>query len=558
MVHLDATLAHERDAGGPTDKGLKGGALGLISSVVVGVASTAPAYSLAATLGFVVIAINGLGAPIITILAFIPMLLISIAYKELNYADPDCGTTFTWGTRAFGPKTGWFGGWGIVAADILVMASLAQIAGQYVFLLFGANTIGENPASGWVLLVGILWIVAMTTICYIGIEISANMQKVLLGIELTILILFSVVALVKVGTGNAPAGHLTPSAQWFNPFHNMTFTSFMVGFTLMLFIYWGWDTSVSVNEETKDSRRTPGRAAVISTLILLATYALVVMASQSYAGIGAHGLGLGNPDNSGDIFKVLGGSVFGTSGIGWFMTKLLLLMVLSSAAASTQTTILPTARTTLSMATYKAIPSAFARVHKRFLTPTVSTVAMGLISIALYIPMNYLSNGSSVIGDSVTALGAMIAFYYGLTGFACVWYWRKTLTSSTRNLWMRGILPLLGAVILWFAMFWFLWYNWVTPSNSYTTWTIPGTHRVVGGVIILDVAAIVIGVVLFFIFWAVKPDFFRGKVLNRDTPTLVPEDLGTPVGLFGIEPNDQGNGGVPGTEGAGEPETTSS
>jgi amino acid transporter len=338
----------------------------------------------------------------------------------------------------------------------------------------------------------------------------------------------------------------------------MTFTSFMVGFTLMLFIYWGWDTSVSVNEETKDSRRTPGRAAVISTLILLATYALVVMASQSYAGIGTHGLGLGNPDNSGDIFKVLGGSVFGNSGIGWFMTKLLLLMVLSSAAASTQTTILPTARTTLSMATYKAIPSQFARVHKRFLTPTVSTVAMGLISIALYIPMNYLSNGSSVIGDSVTALGAMIAFYYGLTGFACVWYWRKTLTTSTRNLWMRGILPLLGAVILWFAMFWFLWYNWVTPSNSYTTWTIPGTHRVVGGVIILDVAAIVLGIVLFFVMWAVKPEFFRGQVLNRDTPTLVPDDLGTPVGLFGVEPNGDGEHAAVATDETGEPEITSS
>src|SRR6516164_8199919 len=418
MVHLDATLAHERDAGGPVNKGLKGGALGLISSVVVGVASTAPAYSLAATLGFVVIAINGLGAPIITILAFIPMLFISYAYKELNYADPDCGTTFTWATRAFGPKTGWFGGWGIVAADILVMASLAQIAGQYVFLLFGANTIGENPASGWVLLVGILWIVAMTTICYIGIEISANMQKVLLGIELTILILFSVVALVKVGTGNAPAGHLTPSAQWFNPFHNMTFTSFMVGFTLMLFIYWGWDTSVSVNEETKDSRRTPGRAAVISTLILLATYALVVMASQSYAGIGTHGLGLGNPNNSGDIFKVLGGSVFGNSGIGWFMTKLLILMVLSSAAASTQTTILPTARTTLSMATYKALPRQFAKMHPRYLTPTVSTIAMGTISAVLYIAFNYISGGN-VVPDAVTAIGLYIAFYYGLTGFAC-------------------------------------------------------------------------------------------------------------------------------------------
>ena len=472
MVHLDATVAHKQVG----SKGLKGGALGLISSIVVGVASTAPAYSLAATLGFVVIAIKGLGAPIITILAFIPMLFISYAYKELNYADPDCGTTFTWGTRAFGPKTGWFGGWGIVAADILVMASLAQIAGQYVFLLFGAGGIGHNPSSGWVLLVGIVWIVVMTLICYIGIEISANMQKVLLGIELTILILFSIVALIKVGDGHAPPGHLTPSAEWFNPFHNLSFTSFMVGFTLMLFIYWGWDTSVSVNEETKDSRRTPGRAAVLSTLILLATYALVVMASQSYAGIGSHGIGLANPNNSGDVINVLGTSVFGTNGIGWFMTKLLLLMVLSSAAASTQTTILPTARTTLSMATYKAIPDAFGRVHKRFLTPTVSTVVMGAVSIALYVAMNYLSNGSSVIGDSVTALGAMIAFYYGLTGFACVWYWRKTLTESTRNLWLRGILPLAGGVILWFAMFWFLWYNWVTPSNSYTTWTIPGTH----------------------------------------------------------------------------------
>jgi amino acid transporter len=538
MVHLDATRAHE-DIG---EKGLKGGALGLISSVVVGVASTAPAYSLAATLGFVVIAINGLQAPIITILAFVPMLFISYAYKELNYADPDCGTTFTWGARAFGPKTGWFGGWGIVAADILVMASLAQIAGQYVFLLFGAGGIGSNAASGWVLLVGILWIVVMTVICYVGIEISANMQKVLLGIELTILILFAVVALVKVGTGHAPVGHLTPSAEWFNPFHHLSFTSFMVGFSLMLFIYWGWDTSVSVNEETKDSHRTPGRAAVLSTLILLVTYALVVMASQSYAGVGSKGIGLGNSANQNDVINVLGTSVFGTSGVGWFITKLLLLMVLSSAAASTQTTILPTARTTLSMATYKSIPDAFGRVHKRFLTPTVSTVVMGAVSIVLYVVMNYLSNGSSVIGDSVSALGLWIAFYYGLTGFACVWYYRKSLTESTRSLWLRGILPLLGGLILWFTMFWFLWYNWTTPDNSYTTWTFPGTDRVIGGVFVIDVGAILLGIVLFVLCRIYLPPYFRGEVLNRDTPTRVPDEIGVPVGLFGIEPYEGGEG----------------
>jgi amino acid transporter len=536
MADLAIPVPSTSDVG---EKGLKGGALGLISSVVVGVASTAPAYSLAATLGFVVIAINGLQAPIITVLAFIPMLFTSYAYKEMNYADPDCGTTFTWATRAFGPKTGWMGGWGIVAADLLVMASLAQVAGQYVFLLFNAKGIGSNPASGWVLLVGVIWIVVMTAICYIGIEISANLQKALLGIELTMLLVLSVVALVKVGNGTAPAGHLAPSLSWFNPFDHFSATGFMAGFTLMLFIYWGWDTAVSVNEETKDSQTTPGRAAVVSTLILLATYALIVLATQSYAGIGTKGTGLENAANRSDVLSVLGSSVFGTSTFGSVLTHALFLMVLSSAAASTQTTILPTARTTLSMAVFKAVPGSFGRIHKRFLTPTVSTVVMGGVSIVLYVAMNYLTSGDAVIGDSVSALGTMIAFYYGLTGFSCVWYYRKTLNESARSLWLRGILPLAGGLILLGCMIYNFWHYWM-PVNSYTTWLMPfSPHWQIGGVFILDAGAVFLGVVLMFVFKAVQPAYFKGEVLNRDTPTRVPEDIGTAVGLFGIDPFDK-------------------
>ena len=116
---------HSSDDGG---KGLKPGALGLVSSVVIGVASTAPAYSLAATMGLIV-ALVGLQAPAIVLIAFIPIFLVSIGYQQLNKREPDCGTTFTWATKAFGPKAGWMGGWGIIAADVLVMASLAQVAG---------------------------------------------------------------------------------------------------------------------------------------------------------------------------------------------------------------------------------------------------------------------------------------------------------------------------------------------------------------------------------------------------------------------------------------------
>ncbi len=501
------------------DKGLKSGALGLVSSVVMGVASTAPAYSLAATLFFVVAAV-GLKSPAVAVLAFIPMLLCSIGYSEMNKADPDCGTTFTWGTRAFGPKTGWAGGWAIVAADVLVMASLAQVAGQYVFLLFGANGVGQNATAWQVLLVGIGWIVAMSYICYRGIEVSAWFQRILLTIEIIMLLVLSVTALVRVGNGHHPKGSITPSFGWLLPTH-LSLSAFISGIILMLFIYWGWDTAVSVNEETKDKAKTPGQAAIISTVMLLITYAIVIFAVQAFAGTGTSGIGLGNSANQFDVLSILGSAIFGGGGFGTFLSRLLILMVLTSASASTQTTILPTARTTLSMATYKAIPAAFAKIHPKYLTPTVSTVVMGLISIALYIPLNYFAGGN-MIGDAVTAIGLYIAFYYGLTAFSCVWYYRRVLTSSTRNLFMKGILPLLGALIMWAAGIYALQSDWVA-SNSYTSWTIPGLHWHIGGIFLIALAAALVGLAGFIYMRVTAPAFFRKQTLTRSTPTLVPD-----------------------------------
>ena len=470
------------------EKGLKSGALGLISSIVMGVASTAPAYSLAATLGFIAVKV-GLLSPLVVLIAFVPMLLVSIGYSEMNKADPDCGTTFTWATRAFGPKTGWYGGWAIIAADVLVMASLAQVAGQYVFLLFNTGSIGTNAASGWVLMVGVIWIVLMTYICYRGIEVSAVLQRFLLAIEIVMLLVLSIVAFVKVGKGTHLRGHIIPRLSWFNP-AGISFSSLIGGMLLMIFIYWGWDTAVSVNEETRDRNRNPGLAAIISTVILLATYFLVTLSVQSYAGIGPTGNGLTNPANVTDVLSVQGNSIFGTSGFGSTLTHLLLLMVLSSAAASTQTTILPTARTTLSMATYHALPKKFATMHKRYLTPTFSTLVMGGVSIALYIWFNYESQGN-VIPDAVTAIGVYIALYYGLTGISTVWYYRKVLRRSPRDLWMKGILPGLGGAMLWFFLVWALYtdYNYNnTTAASYTSWSLPfAPHSQVGGVFVIAI-----------------------------------------------------------------------
>ena len=389
--------AHARRAG---EKGLKTGALGFVSSVVIGVASTAPGYSLAATLGFVtVIAGIGYQAPIVIALAFVPMYLIALAFKYMNQAEPDCGTTFTWAARAFGPITGWIGGWGVIYADVLVMASLAQIAGIYTFLLFGAD--GAAASTFWVGVVGVIWILVMSWICYIGVELSARTQYVLLAAEILALAIFAAVALVRVYTGD-PFGSVHPSLSWLNPFEISSFGALTSGLLLAIFIYWGWDTAVSVNEETEDSAHTPGRAAVVSTVLLLGIYLVVSIAAQAY-----HGIGFLN-DNQDDVLSALGKDVLGSP-----LDKVLIIAVLTSASASTQTTILPATRQALSMAAHGAFPKHFARINPKYLTPGVSTIWMCAISIACFVTLNSVS--SSILEDSVTATGLGIAFYYALT-----------------------------------------------------------------------------------------------------------------------------------------------
>ena len=406
------------------------------------------------------------------------------------------------------------------------MASLAQVAGQYGFLLFGADGIGSDPTSPWVLLVGLVFIILMTWVCYRGIELSAKIQTAILALEVTMLVLFSATALIRFATGNAPKSASGARLSWFNPLHIGSFSTFVSAMLLMLFIYWGWDSAVSVNEEAKDSAKTPGRAAIVSTVALVMIYVVVTLAAQIFAGIGDKGIGLGNPDNSGDILSVVGGAVFGSGWYGTLGTHLLILVVLSSAAACTQTTILPTARTTLSMAVYKAIPDSFARIHPKYLIPTVSTLAMGGVSFLLYLVMNYASHGN-VIADSVTACGVCIGLYYGLTGIACTWYYRKNLLTSPRNFLVQGVMPFIGGIALLFALVWSAKADWNWDDGngqSYTSWTIPfSPHWRIGGVFLLGFGTLLIGVVLMIVWRLLRPAFFRGETLNADTPTMVPD-----------------------------------
>ncbi len=127
------------------EKGLAGNSVGLLGGTVLGISCVAPAYTLTATIGLVA-AVAGVKMPIIFIAGFIPMLFAAYAYREFNKVDPDCGTSFTWTTRAFGPYVGWLGGWAAILATIIVLANLAGIGVQFFYQLLGS--VFSNPDLG--------------------------------------------------------------------------------------------------------------------------------------------------------------------------------------------------------------------------------------------------------------------------------------------------------------------------------------------------------------------------------------------------------------------------
>jgi amino acid transporter len=499
-----AAVAGTPGSSGVMDKGLKKGAIGFLSNVVIGVASTAPAYSLAATLGFIV-ADEGVAthAPAVLLASFVPMLLVALGYRYMNRADPDAGTTFAWTTRAFGPGMGWMNGWAIFLADVLVMASLAAIAATYSFKLVEWSWAESH--LGAVLVGAILWILLMTWVCHRGIELSARIQRLLLSFEVVMLAIFAVVALIKVYSGH-PAHALQPQASWFNPF-DMKFHDLLVAMLLGIFIYWGWDSGVSVNEESEDPADGPGRSAVISTLLLVAIYLLVSAGAQSFHGPAF----LASEENSGDVLNALGKGVLGSVGV-----KFLIIAVLTSASASTQTTILPTARTTLSMAHWGSIPSIFGRVHPRFLTPTASTWGFGLISIAVAVPLILIS--ANVLELAVVALGFPVCFYYGTTGFACAWYYRHELTKSLRRFVLVGVAPVLGG-LMFYGIGGYAIYYYGKAANA--------EHEVIAGITLplwFGVGGMLLGVILMIACRVRFREFFSRKT-EVARPGLLDEPL---------------------------------
>jgi amino acid transporter len=495
------------EAGGLSKKGLSAGTVGLIGAVVIGISCIAPAYTLTAALGPTA-SVAGTQVPAIILIGFIPMLLVAFGYRELNRRMPDSGTSFTWAARAFGPWVGWLAGWGLIAATVIVLSNLAGIAVDFLFLLIAqvsGNAAIADIASIPVVnvIVCLLFVAGATFVSYRDMQTTQKLQYVLVAFQVVVLVVFAVAAIVHVASGNA--FDATPIEwSWFDPFAVSSFSAFAAGLSLSIFIFWGWDVTLTMNEETKDPDRTPGRAATITVVTIVLLYLLLSIGLIMFAGVGTGELGLGNEDISDNVFFHLSGPILGP------LAFLVSLAVLTSSASSLQSTFVSPARTLLAMGHYGALPPAFARVSPRFFTPGYATIVAAVVAAGFYAVMRFVS--VNVLTDTILTLGMMICFYYGLTAFACVWYFRKQWFDSARNVFFTLLFPLVGGVIL-AVLFVTTLIDSMNPDYGSGSQVFG-----VGLVFVLGVVIILLGVVI-MIWQAVRrPAFFRGETLSIDAP----------------------------------------
>ncbi len=405
--------------------------LSKLDSVIMGVAGTAPAYSLSASTAALIGAVGLMGTSSLLYAALI-MFGIAFAFMYLNHWRSDAGASYAWVGRTMNPSLGFMSGWALLVSTSLFMIAGSLPAGSVTLDLI-APSLTSNLVA--VTIVGALWFIAMNILIMVGINITTKFQKVMTIIEVLILFVIAVGAFIKFSAH--PVHHF--SWSWFSP-AGFSFNMFMSGALVAVFYYWGWDVTSNLTEETADRNRAPGYGGVVGMVGIFILFELLQIAFQM-------GLTTTQITNaSTNLLPFLGDLIFPKP---W--GDIAILAVIISTVATLETSLLQASRTLYSMGRDRVIGPKFGDLHPKYKTPWLAGIVIGIVALLLFVLSSFSSGINSLMTDAINAIGLQIAFYYGLTGYACAWYYRHTLRKNAKNLWMRGIWPTLSATFLWFV-----------------------------------------------------------------------------------------------------------
>lgn len=413
------------------DNHLKANALSLGDAIVLGLASSAPAQTIAVALPALVAAVGYAGLLPIAC-AFVPMLGIALAYQRLNRWEQSAGATYTWVSKALHPYLGFVAGWMILLYYTLGTTSTTVPAGTYTLQLI-APAMANNKLAA--VAVGGLWNLTVTFLLLAGIEFAARFQRVLAVFECLVLFFFAILGVRALVSGHAA---VPVTREWFSVSGAGGVKGFVAGILIAVFMYSGWDAAIYVNEETKDKEANPGRAALSSVVILLFVYALITFAYQGIVSRSAL------QNSAGNALAVIAQRLMpGPSSL------LLSLVVLLGTVACLQVAIVSSSRLGFAMAKDRVMPPFFRIVHPRTGSPWAVTLFMGGINLIFLMLTAFEAGGTrEVLSNIASALGIIASLFYALTAIAAVWQYRAVLFRNVGNFVLGGLWPALGAISL--------------------------------------------------------------------------------------------------------------
>lgn len=438
-------------------------AIGAAQDMVIGMANSAPTVSTGLTLAGLTLAAAYAVGPVIVLTA-IPMIIIANAYRKLNLWNANCGASFEWVGRAINPYLGFMTGWLMVAGSLFGAVSGVVILAPSVLAIFNDSATSKWPN----VIIATAVILVMLIIAIVGIKITARVQVSMAIVEYVILLGFAIVGFVFV-LGHHH-GTFPITRDWFNPTGIGGKGSLAAGFLIAVFMYTGWDATVYVNEEVKHRRRNPGRAAVLAVAVLAVIY---TASEMGLAGV----VSPANLQNNAASALVYIAQSMG--GGGW--AKVMALSLALSVIASTGTAIVIIARMVYGMASYRVLPPVLSNVDRRFSTPAIASVVIGLILIVATWVYLLSSSVANVFTNVIDVTGLLYAAFYVLTALAAVVYYRRRVFSNFGDALMVGILPLASCGFL----VWMIWKSLASAPAS-QVWSVVGT--VAAGVLLMIIA----------------------------------------------------------------------
>ena len=416
---------------GSEEHQLRHGVLNLFDSAIMGVAGSAPAYSIAATTTALFGAVLYGGAAALLYCGFF-MFGIVFAFNYLSKNDQHAGAAYSWVRRALHPILGYLSGWAVVVSALIFMVIATFPAGSSVLSLFSTSAASNKDL---ITIFGTVFFLLMVGAVASGVTVTVTVQIIMSCVEVFLLLLFAVLAIFH-------AHHVTSfSWHWFSfsIFHAHGSSGFVAGALLATFYFWGWDVTANLNEETKDAHKTSGMGGFLGALIVFLLFEVFTVSANMVLTPAQ----MTNPNNAADILQVLGQAVWhGTGG------KLIVAAVLLSTVATLETTLIQVTRTLFTMGRDRTLPAALGRTHPVRKTPLVATLAVTVLSVLLFIGSQYVGSIATIMTDGFNAIGLQICIYYGLAGVSVVILYRRQLFKSVNNFIFMGLWPLLGAVFM--------------------------------------------------------------------------------------------------------------